>query len=191
MKRIKVACIGDSITHGSTLFFRKRFSYPSVLNRLASPIYIVKNFGVSGACATTKSDQAYSKEKSYSNSLKYLPNIVFIMLGTNDSKTQNWNATNFKKDYINIINTYQNLSSNPKIYLMTPIPGFEDKWDIQCDVIENQILPIIIDLANELRIEIIDVFTPFKHKSNFTTDNIHPNIKGAFLLAEIVNRELS
>lgn len=190
MNKIKVACVGDSITFGSSLEFRERDCYPNVLNNMLQPKYTVQNFGVSGSCAIHDGNQPYINEHTYEESLEYQPDIVLFMLGTNDSKTQNWNPMSFRRDYINLVNKYLALKSQPKVYLMTTIPGFEDLWNMQCSVIEKEILPMIHDISKTLSLDIIDTNTPFINKPELTTDNIHPNAAGAKLLAEIVSKIL-
>lgn len=189
MNNIKIACVGDSITFGSKLEFRERDCYPNVLNNMLQPNYTVHNFGVSGACTINDGNQPYIKENTYVESLAYQPDIVLLMLGTNDSKTQNWNPQSFKRDYLILIKKYQALNSKPKIFLMTTIPGFEDLWFMQCSIIEKQILPMIYDIAKAMNLDVIDTYTPFIDKPELTTDNIHPNSAGAKLLAEIVSKE--
>jgi len=187
--KVRIACIGDSITYGSRLKFRMWNCYPNILNGILHPDFVVCNFGVSGACAIANSDKPYTKEKTYKKSLKYQPDFVLLMLGTNDSKTQNWDLKRFKSDYMAIIKKYKNLDSKPKIYLMPPIPGFESLWNIQCSVIENQLLPIVYEIAGEMDLDIIDSNSPFIDRANLTSDNIHPNNAGAKLLAKIVSKK--
>jgi len=80
--KIKVACVGDSITYG--------YGYPEELQRLLGTAYDVRNFGYSGRTAMRTGDYPYFKEEIYKESLTFSPNIVVIMFGTNDSKVQNW-----------------------------------------------------------------------------------------------------
>lgn len=186
MKILKIACVGDSITYGSTLKFRRRYSYPSQLNTFLKPNYIVKNFGVSGACALKDSEKPYTHQKSFKKSIKFHPNIVFIMLGTNDSKFHNWDVFRFKSDYIALINEYINIDSKPIVYLLTPIPAFSNLWDIQPNIIMNQIFSITYEISEELNIELIDIYKVFVGKPHLTTDNIHPNKAGALLISKII-----
>ena len=48
-RKIRVACVGDSITFGARVEDRKINSYPAVLGRLLGARYEVRNFGCSGA----------------------------------------------------------------------------------------------------------------------------------------------
>jgi sialate O-acetylesterase len=47
--KIKVACVGNSITYGFKLENRERDAYPFQLQRLLGENYEVENFGKSGA----------------------------------------------------------------------------------------------------------------------------------------------
>src|SRR3954451_2825248 len=80
--KIKVACVGDSITYGSGLKDRAKESYPVVLQGLLGDKYEVRNFGVSGATLLKKGDKPYDKEKAYPQALDFRPDIVVIKLGT-------------------------------------------------------------------------------------------------------------
>ena len=86
------------------------------LNQMLGKDYLVRNFGISGRIIINKGDNPYMKEKIYQDALKFLPDIVIIKLGTNDSKPQNWKYKNdFKSDLETMIQDFQALSSRPKI----------------------------------------------------------------------------
>lgn len=53
--------------------------------------YLVKNYGLSGRTMTT-SGFGYMKEKAWKRVLDFKPNIVTIMLGTNDSQERYWHG---------------------------------------------------------------------------------------------------
>lgn len=52
--KIRVACIGNSITYGAGLQNPFRDSYPGVLEQLLGTGYDVRNFGISGRTALQK-----------------------------------------------------------------------------------------------------------------------------------------
>ena len=166
--QIKVACIGNSITAGSGIKNRDKDSYPSVLNQMLGKDYLVRNFGISGRIIINKGDNPYMKEKTYRDALKFLPDIVIIKLGTNDSKPQNWKYKNdFKSDLETMIQDFQALSSRPKIYLCTPAKAYGIQWGINDSIITKGIIPIIRQIAQEKKLPVIDIHT--------ATDNI-PNL---------------
>ncbi len=118
---IKVACVGDSITQGSGA--QKGKSYPAQLQGLLGEGYQVGNFGVSGRTLLKKGDFPYWKEKKYQDALAMEPAIVVIMLGTNDTKPQNWKfEAEFDADYRELVKSFQALKSKPKVFVCRPVP---------------------------------------------------------------------
>src|SRR5271168_4090727 len=96
---IRVACVGDSITFGAGV--TKGWPYPAQLGRMLGSGYDVRNFGVSGATLLRAGDKPYDKQKAFPAALAFKPDIVILMLGTNDTKPQNWgpHAAEFDADY--------------------------------------------------------------------------------------------
>ena len=118
---IKVACVGDSITQGAGA--KSGQSYPSQLQALLGDGYQVGNFGVSGRTLLKKGDFPYWKEKKYQAALAMEPAIVIIMLGTNDTKPQNWkHEAEFDADYRELVKSFQSLKSKPKVFVCRPVP---------------------------------------------------------------------
>src|SRR4051812_11154381 len=89
-EKIKVACVGDSITAGAGVQDPGHNAYPVVLQRLLGDKYEVKNFGVSGTTLLKKGDSPYWNQKAFKAATAFAPDIVIIKLGTNDTKAQNW-----------------------------------------------------------------------------------------------------
>ena len=87
---VKIACIGNSITYGAFIPNREKNSYPAQLQAYLGKDYEVRNFGVSGSTLLSKGDFPYINTHAYMDSQKFLPDIVLIKLGTNDTKPQNW-----------------------------------------------------------------------------------------------------
>ena len=75
--RIRVACVGDSITFWT--------QYPNDLWMLLGSNYSVGNFGVGGATITVDSGKPYVNESVFQDAKEFKPDIVIIMLGTNDA----------------------------------------------------------------------------------------------------------
>ena len=75
--KIRVACVGDSITKGT--------EYPFDLSMLLGPNFVVGNFGVDGSTVSLNSQNTYMNTSAFQNATKFQPNIVIIMLGTNDA----------------------------------------------------------------------------------------------------------
>src|SRR6187399_1030065 len=86
----KVACVGDSITYGYGLANPSTESYPVQLAQRLGSAHTVQNFGVSGATLLKQGDKPYWNEAAFASSGNAAPDVVVVMLGTNDAKAQNW-----------------------------------------------------------------------------------------------------
>ena len=189
---VRVACIGDSITYGAGIKGRDSLAYPQQLQQKIGKKYEVVNFGVSGATMLKKGNKPYWKTKEYKNAIDFNPNIIILMLGTNDSKPINWNSNNnnFEKDYNDMISKFLQLKSNPKIYLGLPPPVVKDRWGIQKKVVEGELINLIEEIAKTNDLETINFQTLFNDQQELLPDNIHPNAKGAKLIALAVFKEI-
>lgn len=189
---VRVACIGNSITFGAGIRNRSRDSYPSVLARMLGDSYWVKNFGVSARTMLNKGDHPYMNEPAYKNALAFNPNIVVIKLGTNDSKSFNWKyKADFMKDAQTMINAFKGLPSQPKIYLCYPSKAYLTGDGINDDIISKEIIPMIKKLAKKNGLSVIDLHTAMDGMPELFPDRIHPNEKGAQVMAKAVYQSLS
>ena len=188
---VRVACIGNSITFGAGIRNRSRDSYPSVLARMLGDSYWVKNFGVSARTMLNKGDHPYMNEPAYKNALAFNPNIVVIKLGTNDSKSFNWKyKADFMKDAQTMIDAFKGLPSQPKIYLCYPSKAYLTGDGINDDIISKEIIPMIKKLAKKNDLSVIDLHTAMDGMPELFPDRIHPNEKGAKVMAETVRRSI-
>jgi len=184
--QIKVACIGNSITYGAFIENRETMAYPQQLDRLLGEEWDVENFGSNGATMLKKGDSPYWELSLFQEAKNFQPDIVIIMLGTNDSKPQNWIdfGHNFKQDYKDMIFTFQNLDSKPIIFLGIPVPVFSDRWGITKKTVEGEITDIVKEIAKEQQLDVIDFYSLLKEKRNLFPDKIHPNAEGAEMMAD-------
>ena len=192
---IKVACVGDSITYGCMVANRNKNNYPTVLNQLLGANYCVANFGYTDRTAIKTADRPYTAEKLYQHSLDFRPDIVIILLGSNDSKEKNWNKEKYVKDYGEIIDSYLSLDSAPKVYLLALPPVFEKGktvlYGLRKDVIDNEIYPTAVQIAQNKGVPYIDLHEIFKNKKHLFADGVHPNAEGCKLLAQVVYNAIS
>jgi acyl-CoA thioesterase I len=188
MGATKIACIGDSITEGSGVDNATVNAYPVVLGRLLGTNYTTKNFGVSGRTLLKKGDYPYWKETAFRNATNFAPDIVTIKLGTNDSKPQNWRYKDqFAADLRDMIDVFSSLPSHPRIFLCLPVPAYAVNFDINPDIIQNEIIPIIHQVAVEKGLQTIDLYTALSGRPELFPDNIHPNAIGAALIARTIH----
>jgi lysophospholipase L1-like esterase len=181
----KIACVGDSITYGSGIKGRDSLGYPQQMQRMLGKRYKIKNFGVSGATMLKKGNKPYWNQPEYQQSLDFKPKIIVLMLGTNDSKPINWDAykDEFEKDYNKMISNFQDLRSKPKIYIGLPPPVIKNRWGIQKEIVEGELMEILNNIATENKLEVIDFYSILEDMNEMIPDNIHPNADGAKRMA--------
>lgn len=191
-EKIKVACIGDSITSGFSIEQKDSLSYPAQLQQLLGTNYDVRNFGRNSATVLKKGDLPNLSLPEHAAALKFKPEIVVILLGANDSKPQNWQyKADFKNDYAELINSFRSIDSLKHVYICKPIPVVKDRWDISEEIVEGEMQTLIEEIAAENDAILIDLFTLFEDKEHLIHDNIHPNAEGAGLIAKAVSEYLS
>ncbi len=190
--QIRVACVGDSITYGHGIWQFQKHNYPSVLQQLLGDEYCVNNYGYSAKCLFKDANEPYTKTKLYGKSLDFAPDIVIIMLGSNDTKHFNWQGADaFKAEYIDFVNSYLELETAPEVYLIAP-PGVWCKngddimYHISGKVIKDELDPAICEVAEQLGVHFIDIYGAFENRPDLFSDGVHPNEQGAALFAHIV-----
>ena len=184
---VRVACIGDSITFGVGIQDRINDSYPAQLAVLLGKKYRVENFGVSGATLLKKGDRPYWKTEPFKEAHDFAPGVVVIMLGTNDVKPVNRvHFGDFVADYIELIKSFQCLESAPVVRICYPVPAYRQGGEITDDVLTEQVMPMIDEVARQTGVEIIDLHATLGNKKELFPKGIHPNEAGAGLIAETV-----
>ena len=184
----RVACVGDSITYGCFVPGQPWNSYPRQLGRMLGRGYCVDNFGYTNRTALKIADHPYTAEKLYRQSLAFQPDTVLLMLGTNDTKAVNWNTEAYARDLGELIDSYLELESCPRVFLLLPPPVFpfcgKVRWDIRSEVLENEVLPICRRVAEGKGVPVIDIHSALAGRKELFMDGCHPNAKGASLIAE-------
>jgi lysophospholipase L1-like esterase len=188
---IRVACVGDSITYGSGIKDRGRNSYPAQLAEMLGPGWRVENFGVPGATMLKKGNKPYWNEEAFQEALEFNPNVVVIMLGTNDAKAVNWrHEDEFVSDYREMIDTFAKLDTNPWIWLCCPVPAYHEGQSINGSVVENEVVPEVRKVALKTSRPLIDLHSALSGRPYLFPDCVHPNAEGAAMMAAAVYREV-
>jgi acyl-CoA thioesterase-1 len=185
---IRVACIGDSITFGYGLTNRQQCSYPARLAARLGDRWEVRNFGVNGATLLKKGTRSYWTQPAYDDARNFKPDVVVIMLGTNDTKRDDWEGhrEEFVPDYLNLIRSFRKLDTKPRVYLCLPLPLFRDRgkeWDTDA-VLKREVIPEIIMVARKAKLPIVDLYTAFDGKSGNLPDGVHPDATGDSIIAD-------
>ncbi|EUJ39599.1 lipase-GDSL family acetylesterase [Listeria weihenstephanensis FSL R9-0317] len=187
-KPVNVAAIGDSITYGMNVENVTENAYPKQLNNRLGVNYNVTNFGNSGKTLLENGDAPFIRTTQYTQSLASNPDVVIVQLGTNDSKPANFQRISaFVDDYVKLINKYTMLASKPVVYVSLPPIVFKPAYAITQEKMEL-ILPKIVEAAEkaDLDVSIIDNQTATIGAGAFVPDGVHPNGKGAAILANNV-----
>lgn len=204
-KPTHVACVGDSITAGNGATSTAK-NYPSQLQMLLGSSVQVKNFGNSGSTMLSDGfgDKPYIKQAEYTNATSFVSNAgagavvsVVIILGANDSKPYNWdpaagkNDQQYLKDYRAMVEHFAGLSTKPTIYLGYPLAtGSNPCCDIRGNVMHDEQIPLIAQLAMEKHLPVIDLNTPTTNHPEYFGDGVHPNDAGYLVMANLVKKGL-
>ena len=199
---VRVACIGNSITEGMGIEMAPQRGYPAQLQQLLGSGYNVQNYGVSARTLLKNGDIPYVRERAWRDAKAFDADIVVIKLGTNDAKEHNWNkhGQEFAADLQAMIDTLRPMvpvldkrgrptkklrrADRPRIILCSPIRAFEDKWGITDSVIVNGVMPAVRQVAEKNKLEYVDLHEVITDAKDMTGDKIHPNDKGAGLMAK-------
>jgi acyl-CoA thioesterase-1 len=189
--RIRVACVGDSITGGAGLNDPGRESYPAVLQSLLGPGYEVRNFGVNGATALRDGSLPYWILPEFEAARHFAPQVVVLMLGTNDARLRHRDARpRFEADLRALGRQFADLESRPVVALGLPPPcyGLLNAYDQR--VLRREILPAIRRIAREESWMLVDVHQALNNRSKWFPDGVHPDAAGAAAIARVVSGPL-
>ncbi len=186
--KIKVACVGDSITAGSGVKDAKN-RYPAQLGELLGEGYEVKNYGNGGTTMLDDGDKPYKNQKSFTDAVNYAADIYVIKLGTNDSKPQNWaKKDGFAASTKSLVEAFLKANPKAKIYLCYPVPVIaQGNFGINNEKVQGEIIPLIKQVATEMKLGIIDLYAALDGKPELFPDRVHPNDDGAKLIAKAVH----
>lgn len=187
---IRVACLGDSITYG--VGAGPGWAYPDQLDRMLGGDWDVRNFGHSGASIAKGDKHTIWNQKEYKQALEFHPDVVVIMLGTNDTKPENWAKKNeFPKLYKELVVSFQKLSSKPRVFCCTaPYVAKKGAFGInEAGVVEQ--MPMIKEVATNWGAGLIDVHGATLNHDEVFKDNVHPSQAGATMIASAVYQSLT
>ena len=89
-QKIKVACVGNSVTYGYGIKNRETNCDPAQLQQMLGDAYEVENFGHSGATLLNKGYRPYTQQEAYQKALRFAGDYVIIHLGLNDTDPRAW-----------------------------------------------------------------------------------------------------
>ncbi|MBE6621587.1 MAG: hypothetical protein E7630_01395 [Ruminococcaceae bacterium] len=195
----RITCCGDSITEGVAASGPSK-SYPSQLQNLLGDKYLVKNFGIGGASAIGGGSLCYKYTEQYRNALLSKPDVVILMLGMNDANpTHSWNLPSgeigednlkeYKKNMLELIESFEKLESKPQIFLVTTTPmtrtagpTFSESYVTNFNANLNELRKLQKEIAKEKGLFLIDGEAPLT-EANYFADGCHLSDVGYGVLA--------
>lgn len=201
--KIRIACIGNSITFGARTSNPELQSYPAVLSALLNTNgysnYEVKNFGIGGATIIR-----YGTPNVWRllDSLElFNPDVVIIKVGTNETVSApryNWeHIGDFEKDYFDYIDSIRRINPNCKFIVCSPLDMVIQTEGLSPERVKDLSMrrPLLWELRGRIKkvaksknAYFLDLTKPFKGKTEFmtTSDGVHPNKDGYHYMATLV-----
>ena len=189
--QIRIACVGDSTTYGHGITGWPKNNYPTLLQKLLGEGYHVNNYGVSSHAVQDTSDRPYMNLGHYQESLAYDADYVVFMMGSNDSKPENWiDGASFREDLLTLLESYGDaeiiLCTLPSAFFTEEHAENVTSHDIQPGIVD-EIAQITRDVAAEKGYALIDIHAlTAQHREWISEDGVHPSNEGAAAIAQEV-----
>lgn len=204
----RVACVGDSITFGLGLADRAKESYPAQLQSLLdarSPgEYEVRNFGNSGRGIYLDSMRGSEKRgflymPEHKAAIDWKPDIVICNLGINDNGeyikefTQGRRRGQFVDDYCTLLKDYKAANGKVALYIWTKLAPLTEGQRFYRSPEPFLMQHDLETVAARMGAEGIDMQEPLREEMDeiFARDHIHPNARGARIIAETTFKALT
>ncbi|MGH8048901.1 MAG: GDSL-type esterase/lipase family protein [Chthoniobacterales bacterium] len=200
--QIRVACVGDSITYGHIVSHQD--AYPTGLGTQLGSNYFVQNYGLGGLSllklvgGNPAYHPAYVDAAQYQQAKDFAPNIVVIMLGTNDasfSYSGSWASTYqslFVSQYKDLITAFRWLPSHPEVFIATPAYCYgSNAFGIDPNIVNNVIAPLVPTIAADTNAPMIDVKTATSGMGSHFPDNVHPDATATAAIATAVKNSIA
>lgn len=189
--KIRVSCVGNSVTYGMALPNREQNCYPKRLQEMLGDRYEVKNFGHSGSTLLRKGHRPYVKTPEFQQALDFKGDLVIIHLGLNDTDPRNWpeHKEDFIGDYRHLIDTLRSVNPKARVWICLMTPIFHDHRRFQSGTrdwhakIQERIRQIAETTPG---VRLIDLYTPLHKHPEMFPDALHPDSDGAMILAQTV-----
>jgi lysophospholipase L1-like esterase len=184
--QVRVACVGDSITAGWKL--KEADRYVTKLAGLLGAGYDVQNFGHSAYSMLKIADKSYWESPMFQAAQDFEPDIVTIMLGTNDAHPDYWPQyeADYVQDYLDMIAVFEALPSSPTVIVLG-LPYLKPGGRYDGVVALDALLPGVAADAGVDYVEIWDVLVSSGLSPNrLMKDPIHPSAAAHTIMAETI-----
>lgn len=198
---LKIACVGDSLTHFSP-------AYTDYLKDYLDSSVQIGEFGRSGMAVSqysnTDGNGPYKDVAiEYSSCIEFTPDLIIIMLGTNDAtKVENgvpkyvWDDVKegYKNAYLDLISSFRAACPNADIVMLTsPTVDDNNTLHISNSVLETGTYPMQKEIAAEANALLVDTRYFVKNIGDFKVlyrDGVHFTEEGAKIFAEYVIKSI-
>ena len=206
---VRVACIGDSLTFGSAPNgYYANHTTPGFLQQMLGDGYDVRNFGLggrtailcSGSCVMYADGSQTLPSAEYEMALKYRADIIYVMLGTNDSSIGEgyWSeddavgARRFREGYQKVIDGLLENNPTAKLYLVIPPTYRYTVWPALTEqMIATHARAYVPIIAKENGLTVIDANEATKHLEDLHLfDGIHFDAYGYRVIAEAICKQI-
>jgi len=180
---IRIACAGDSITYGyGVAAHRLRDAWPALLQQ-ALPGCLVKSFGACGAGASECGELPYSGTLAHQQSLAFQPDLVLLMLGTNDCHEDSFDPSACMSGLLALAQSWH----PARVILIIPPAGAfpEDMhpFGVSLELLNRSLPEVIRAAAGRADLPLIDL----SRQRISTVDGIHPDAAGNRVIAGLVS----
>jgi acyl-CoA thioesterase-1 len=179
---VRIACCGDSITRKPM-----KAPYSRHLGKMLGDGFDVRNFGHDGVTALRDSGRPYSKVPEFEAANVFEPDIVILMLGTNDAASTPDRRAKFADDFLWFVRHFQSLPSRPQVIVMTPPPLMPGREDDRMNALRDEISPSVRRIAAEEKLVLVDLQQERALADPaLYPDKVHPDEAGAKIIAQRV-----
>jgi len=191
--KIRVACMGDSITQGSGV--SPASTYPSQLAKLLGDDYDVLNFGAGGTTLMLRGDLPYRKRPEFARATDFDADVVLVMLGVNDTcgpPRGNWAlAPSFLADARDLLRFLKRPGNQVVVGLPSPMfPNLDGLTpERRADLAARsprlmQVREWLMKAAQFEGVRVVDLDGVLAPDRKLVTDGVHPTAEGYSRIAE-------
>ena len=206
--KVKIACIGDSITYGYLLEHPECEAFPAQLQRMLGDGYEVRNFGVPALGiylhlpwhSTKNGRRAWSLSPECSAALAWAPDIVVSNLGSNDLEeypkeflpgangVPELARGTFRRQYADLLNAFKADGRNPRILMWTRLCAMKEAFASKFGMVPFVMADDLKAVAEEVGAEGVDIYAAtWESAANEDwPDQTHPSASGHRAIAAAI-----